>query len=160
MGPKEAGILYIRAELAPSLWPPIVGVGWEGARARAARRLGTLGQRDDATVAAMATTVEFHEGIGVPRIEARVLELAAFLKRRIRETMPDAMILTPDDPAMSAGVVVFTVPGLDLRPAYDRLYQEHGVACATQSGGFRFCPHVYTTIRDLEQTVARVASLR
>lgn len=160
MGPKEAGILYIHRDIAQSLWPPVVGVGWEGARERAARRLGTLGQRDDAAVTAMATTVAFHEGIGVPRIEARVLELAAYLKRRIREQLPDAEIITPDDPALSAGVVVFRVPGLDLRPAYDRLYAEHGVACAQQSGGFRFCPHIYTTVRDLEETVGKVGSLR
>jgi isopenicillin-N epimerase len=160
MGPKEVGILYVRKELAASLWPAIVGVGWEGARTQGARRLGTLGQRDDAAVAAMAATVAFHDGIGVARIEARVLELAAALKQRLAERIPDIEFRTPRDGALSGGVVIFNVPGLAVRPAYDALYQKHSIAGATSGGGLRLCPHIYTTLADIERVADAVAEVR
>src|SRR5262249_16063934 len=67
MGPKEAGVLYLRQERIAEIWPSVVGVGW-GAKvetsARGARRFETLGQRDDAAVSAMGTAVDFHNLIG------------------------------------------------------------------------------------------------
>ncbi len=160
MGPKEAGVLYVREGLAASLWPTTVGVGWENARDRGARRFGTLGQRDDATVAAVERTVAFHQAIGAARIEARVLELAALLKDRLHARVPGAAFHTPDDAALSAGVVIFHVPGLDPRPTYEMLYAQHGIACASAGGGFpglRFCPHIYNTESELDAAVAAVA---
>jgi len=56
-GPKEAGILYVRTGSEDHLWAADVGVGWEGARDDGARTFETVGQRDDACVAAMATAV-------------------------------------------------------------------------------------------------------
>jgi selenocysteine lyase/cysteine desulfurase len=160
MGPKEVGVLYIRRELAGSLWPPVVGVGWEGARNQGARRLSTLGQRDDAAVAAMAAAVEFHEGIGAARIEARVLELAAALKQKLTERIPDIEFRTPRAAALSGGVVIFNVPGLAARPAYDALYQKHNIAGATSGAGLRLCPHIYTTLADVERAANAVAEVR
>ncbi len=160
MGPKEAGVLYVREGLAASLWPTTVGVGWENARDRGARRFGTLGQRDDATVAAVERTVAFHQAIGAARIEARVLELAALLKDRLRARVPGAAFHTPEDAALSAGVVIFHGPGLDPRPTYEMLYAQHGIACASAGGGFtglRFCPHIYNTESELDAAVAAVA---
>jgi selenocysteine lyase/cysteine desulfurase len=135
-------------------------VGWEGARTQGARRLSTLGQRDDATVAAMATAVQFHESIGRAAIEARVMELSTALKRRLAERIPEIEFRTPIQPELSGGVVIFTIPGLQPRPAYDALYQKHQIAGATSGGGLRLCPHVYTTLADVERAADAVASIR
>ena len=160
MGPKEAGVLYVREGLASTLWPTTVGVGWDGAKDRGARRFGTLGQRDDATIAAVDRTVAFHRAIGAARIEARVLELASLLKERLHARIPDVVMHTPQDRALSAGVVIFGVPGLEPRPAYEMLYAHHGIACASAGGGFnglRLCPHIYNSEAELEGAVTAVA---
>ncbi|MGH7554476.1 MAG: aminotransferase class V-fold PLP-dependent enzyme, partial [Longimicrobiales bacterium] len=46
MGPKEAGVLFVRAERVADIWPGVVGVGWGSAAettARGARKFETLG---------------------------------------------------------------------------------------------------------------------
>jgi selenocysteine lyase/cysteine desulfurase len=87
VGPKEAGVLYVRREQIDGLWPSDVGVGWERALERGAAKFETLGQRDDACVAATGTTVAFHESIGIERIEARIRSLAAALKEQLADHM-------------------------------------------------------------------------
>ena len=52
LGPREAGVLYVRESAVEHLWPTHVGVGWESALANGARKFEVLGQRDDAAVAA------------------------------------------------------------------------------------------------------------
>ena len=161
MGPREAGLLYVRRDIAADLWPSIVGIGWDGARARGARRFSTLGQRDDAALVAMGTAVGFHERMGASVVERRVRDLAAALKRAITERIPDVHFVTPLAPGLSGGVVIFSVPGVPGREGYNTLYQRHSVAgAASGSTGIRLCPHVYTTLQDIDTAAAAIRSLR
>ena len=163
MGPKEAGLLYVRRELAPRIWPTVVGVGWDGAKDRGARRFSTLGQRDDAALVAVGAATAFHERIGGLVIESRVRELAAALKRELAARVSGVQFHTPVDPALSGGVVIFGVPGVEPRPGYDALYQKHNVAGASSGGSFpgiRLCPHIYTSLGDMERAASAVAELR
>lgn len=110
----------------------------------------------------MGTTVEFHDKIGIDRIETRVRELATRLKDHLRDRVPGARFHTPADPTLSAGVVVFEPPVADTRQAYNQLYEQYGIACAAMSGqfnGIRLCPHVYNTLDEVERVVEVVADL-
>jgi selenocysteine lyase/cysteine desulfurase len=152
VGPKEAGLLYVRRERAADLWPSGVGVGWAGAKDAGARKFETLGQRDDAAIVAMGTTVLFHERIGVDRLEGRMRQLSAALKQELADRVPAGRFHTPLDPELSAGVVVFDPGVADLREAYERLYAEHGIAGAPRGGefsGIRLCPHIYNTLEEV-----------
>jgi len=84
MGPREIGVLYLRADRIAAVWPGVVGSGWGGRTTPApkgARKFETLGQRNDAAVAGLAAALDLQEEIGPGRIEARVTELAAALMR-------------------------------------------------------------------------------
>jgi isopenicillin-N epimerase len=155
MGPKEAGALYIRQERVAEIWPSVVGVGW-GAKvetaARGARKFETLGQRDDAAVSAMGTTVDFHNLIGRERIEARIRELAAVLKEGVSK-IPGARLRTSAKPELSAGVCVVAFDGKDHQKIYEALYAKHGVAGAA-TGGLRLCPHIYNTTEEIDRAVS------
>ena len=74
MGPKEAGVLYVKEARIAEIWPNIVAPGW-GSDAdpdvKGARKFESLGQRDDACLAAVGTTAEFHAAIGAAETEAR-----------------------------------------------------------------------------------------
>jgi selenocysteine lyase/cysteine desulfurase len=160
MGPKEAGVLYVRADRIAQLWPGVVGIGWGNAAettARGARRFETLGQRNDATIAGLAEALRFHELIGPAVVEARILELAAILKQGLA-ALPGARLVTPAAPELSAGVVIVRFDGADVRRIFERLYQEHRIAGAA-TGGLRLCPHVYSTVADIERTVDAVRML-
>ena len=163
VGPKEAGLLYVRRDRIDEVWPTHVGVGWESALEAGARKFEVLGQRDDAAVAAMATTVGFHETVGIDAVDARVRALATALKDGLAERVPGVAFHTPRDPSLSAGVVVFRLPGVEShRPLFERLYPEHGVAGAAMGGAFeglRLCPHVYNTMDQVARAAEAVAAL-
>ncbi len=144
------------------LWPTHVGVGWEGAVTNGARKFEVLGQRDDAAVAAVATTVHFHEIIGKQRVAERIKELANALKTGLRERLPGTQFHTPSSEGLSGGVVVFLPPNSDASELFSALYEEHGVAGAAMGGAFtgvRLCPHIYNTMEDINSVIQAVESL-
>ena len=159
MGPKEAGLLYVREDRIEEIWPNIVAPGW-GSDAepdvRGARKFESLGQRDDACLAGVATAAALHEAIGAAEVEARVSALATVLKEGMAEL--GTALVTPMDPGLSGGVCIMEVPG-DRRAALDGLYEEHGIAGAG-TGGLRLCPHVYNTMAHVERAVEGIRALR
>ncbi|MDT8342086.1 MAG: aminotransferase class V-fold PLP-dependent enzyme [Longimicrobiales bacterium] len=152
MGPKEAGVLWVRAGRIAEIWPAGVAPGW-GSDAEpdvvGARRFESLGQRDDACLAALATTAAFHRAIGPARIEARVTELATALKEGAAAL--GVPVRTPMDPALSGGVCIFE-PGGNRQAAFQRLYDEFGIAGAP-TGGLRLSPHIYNTRAHVERAL-------
>lgn len=159
-GPKECGVLFVREERIPGIWPSVVAPGW-GADAdpdpTGARKFESMGQRDDACLAAMETTAAFHGEIGGARIETRMRWLA----RRLKEGAAalGLPLVTPMDDALSAGVVIVEVPAENRREVFSRMYEEHGIAGST-SGGFRLSPHLYNTEEHLERALAGLEALR
>lgn len=159
-GPKECGVLTVRAGRIPDLWPSVVAPGWGGDAdpdPAGARKFESMGQRDDACLAAMETTASFHAEIGPPRIERRMLALARRLKEGAREL--GIPLVTPMKDALSAGVVIFEVPEESRREVFSRMYEEHGIAGST-AGGFRLSPHLYNTAEHIERALAGLKALR
>ena len=159
VGPKEVGILYVRKDNIPNLWPNMVGSDWKRAKDKGARKLGTFGQRDDAAVSAMATAVEFHNQINKERIEGRIRELVAALRQEIQKQLPDTRFITPAQPRYNAGVLVFTPPNIDLRNAVVTLYEKHDIGCDVRRGSIRLCPHIYNTLDEVEKVVGAIKTL-
>jgi selenocysteine lyase/cysteine desulfurase len=160
VGPKEVGLLYVRQERIAEIWPNVVAPGWGDKVApevKGARKFESLGQRDDAALAAVAAAVEFHLAIGPARVEARVHELAGALKAGLKEAGFE--LVTPLDAGLSAGVCVVRLPPGRREEVYRKLYEEHGIAGAA-TGGLRLCPHVYNTREHVERAVRGVVALR
>jgi selenocysteine lyase/cysteine desulfurase len=159
LGPKEVGILFVRHERIAEIWPNVVAPGWGNQvqpEVKGARKFESLGQRDDAALAAIATAVDFHLAIGPERVEARMLELANSLKSSLKEAGIE--LLTALDSTHSAGVCIINVPPAKREAIYNKLYSEHGIAGAS-TGGLRLCPHVYNTREHIERAVRGVKSL-
>jgi len=153
VGPKEAGLLYVRQERIASIWPNCIAPGWGDdaeTDVRGARKFESLGQRDDACLAAVGMTADFHQEIGAERIERRVLELAARLKAGAREL--GLRLVTPEASELSAGVCVIEVAASRRQQAFDRLYNEFGIAGAA-AGGLRLCPHIYNTVAHVDRAL-------
>ena len=156
VGPKEAGILFVRAESQDRLWPSDVGVGWEGAEANGAQKFENMGQRDDAAVVTMGTATAFHEAIGPAAIEARVNALASAVKERLAEAIPGVRFHTPGPSDLAGGVVVFAVPAGNHREVFEAMYETHNLGCASMGGAFdgiRLSPHLYNTLDEVDAAV-------
>ncbi len=159
VGPKEAGVLYVREDRIADLWANDVGVGWQGAIRNGAQKFENLGQRDDACVAAIGTAAEFHATIGIDRIDKRVKTLATALIEQLQDRIPGVTFTTPLDPDLRAGVVIFAVPGVDHGELYGRLYTDFHIAGARRATGVRLCPHLYNTMEEIDRAVAGAAAI-
>jgi isopenicillin-N epimerase len=160
LGPREVGPLYVRAERTAAIWPNTVAPGWGDDAVpdvAGARKFESLGQRDDAKLAALQTTAEFHAAIGLTRVEQRVAELATALKTRLRSL--DLPLATPMDRSLSGGVVIVRASGPKAREAYRILDEKFGIAGAA-AGGLRLCPHIYNTMAHLDRAVEGIRSVR
>jgi selenocysteine lyase/cysteine desulfurase len=160
MGPKEVGILYIRAGRAPHIWPNTIGYTGEirvELDLQNALKFETLGQRDDAAVAAVGDTADLHQQIGPQRVQARIAELASLLKQGLKDA--GATLVTPENPDLSGGVVVIEVPKDNQKTVVDTMYGKFGIA-ASSTGGLRLCPHIYNTRAHVMRTIEGVASMR
>ncbi len=160
VGPKEVGVLYVRVDRVKGIWPNVVAPGWGNTAdtvLKGARKFESLGQRDDAAVAAMETTADFHAMIGGARIETRVTELATQLKTGLQAI--GATLVTPMDASLSSGVVVIHAPADKRQKLGDTLYDTYGIA-GSPSGGLRLCPHVYNTRAHVQRAIDGVTALK
>ena len=158
VGPKEVGLLYVRTDQVERIWPSEIAPSWGNdvdPRPEGARKFESMGQRDDAALAALASTAELHRRLGPAAIEARVVALSTTLK----EGLADAgyRLVTPMAPELSAGVCIAEVDG-NAGTLVGRLYQEHGIAGAA-TGGLRLCPHLYNTDEHVQRAIDAARTL-
>ena len=159
MGPKEVGLLYVREDNISRIWPSVVAPGWGNdveADPVGARKFESLGQRNDAALAALALTAQLHDQIGPARIESRIAELSSALKEGIQEA--GLTLVTPVSQELSHGVCITEVQGNNRGSIANRLYTEYGIAGAA-TGGVRLCPTVYNTHRHIERAVSALREM-
>jgi isopenicillin-N epimerase len=161
MGPLEAGILWVRGERIPQIWPSIVTAGWTD-HLKGARKFEVFGQRDDPRVVALEAAVDFINLIGMPAVEARVQALATRAKIQLKE-MAAVELKTNLEPELSGGVVKFRVKSVPTKRAYDLLWERHRLAIAmTPAGdaeGLRFSPQIYNSMEEVDRAVAAVKEI-
>jgi selenocysteine lyase/cysteine desulfurase len=161
MGPLEAGLLYVRAERIPELWPAIVTAGW-AENLKGARKFEVFGQRDDPRVAALESALDFVLLIGMPAVEARMRVLASHTKTQL-QSLANVQLKTNMEPALSGGVIKFRLRNVPTKQAYDTLWERHRIAIAmTASGeseGLRLSPHIYNSIDQIDRALAAVRAL-
>lgn len=161
MGPLENGILWVRGERIPEIWPSIVTAGWTD-HLKGARKFEVFGQRDDPRVVALEAAVDFINLIGMPAVEARMQALATRAKVQLRE-IAAVELKTNLEPELSGGVVKFRLKNLPTKRAYDTLWEKHRLAIAmTPSGdseGLRFSPQIYNSMEEIDRAVAAVKEL-
>jgi isopenicillin-N epimerase len=156
MGPKEVGLLYVRPDRIDALWPAVVAPGWgddADTDLVGARKFESLGQRDDAALAALAEAAALHAEIGPAAVEAHTLRLARRLKEGLVEV--GARLVTPLATEFSGGVCIVAVPRPRRRELFDLLYREHGIIGAP-TGGLRLSPHLYNTDAHVDRAVEAV----
>ena len=156
-GPREVGVLYVRADRNAQLWAADVGVGYAETNAH---KFESLGQRDDAAVAAVAVAVDLHRSIGADVVEERTRALVAALRERISQRLPGSTFMSPADAETGSGVLVVAPAGVDVRQAVGRLYEQHKIGVATGGGGIRLSPHIYNTLDEVDRVVEALGGMK
>jgi isopenicillin-N epimerase len=160
MGPREVGLLYVRAPHVERLWPNCVSVPWGAEMAPSvagARKFEAFGQRDDASIAALGDAVGFHEAQTPAAIERRATALAA----RLRDGLTDlgVPLVSPSRADFHSNVLVVSAPAENGKLLVERILHDAGIIVAAV-GGLRFAPHVYNTEAHIDRAIEAVAATR
>lgn len=158
MGPLENGVLYVRKESLPLLWPQVISAGWKPQSMTTDEKLCVFGQRNETTPFALPETIAFHDSIGRANIEARVRALNARLREQIQSKVPGATFVSPSRPEMTGGITIVNINGKKAPDLYNNLYTQYGIAGAP-SGGVRLSPHIYNTMSDMDKVVSALVKL-
>ena len=157
MGPREVGLLYVRAERCDAIWPSVVSIPWFGSIEdvpASARKFDALGQRDDAAAAALVDAVAVHERLTPAGVEARSVAIADRLRDGYKSLGVD--MVSPVHPDLRSAVVIARAPADRARALVTTVFEEAGVQGAP-TGGLRMSPHVYNTEEHVDRVVDAVA---
>lgn len=164
-GPHGTGLLYVREDRLDDVWPTEIGA-YSAANEEVclpdvfdfvptAQRYEP-GTRDTAGLFGFAAAVAFLDEIGIDRVAARAQHLAQYLQRGLR-ALPGVTVLTPADPALSAGMTTLKAD----RVPYDRLYARYtdaGMRCriVTERGldAVRVSTHLFNSEAECDRVVA------
>jgi isopenicillin-N epimerase len=155
LAPQGTGLLVVGEEWRTRLWPTLASGGWDDLEL-GAHRLNHLGTFDASRMAGLLAAVEFLNTLGMERIEARVRYLRGYLEEGIR-ALPGVTVVTPTDESMKAGIVSFSIEGIDslelqrhmarVAKVRTRVIGEYGY------GWMRLSTHLYNHPAEIDRTL-------
>ena len=155
--PLGTGILYVRKDKIPSLWP-IFG-DWRMTDDADIMKLNHTGTHPVHTDLAITNAIAFHNAIGIRRKEARLRYLQNYWTSKVRG-MPNVVFYTPADPARSCAIANVGIKGMDPNELAQSLLEKdkiwtNGVDNAGVRG-VRVTPHVFIQPKELDKFVAAI----
>lgn len=160
--PAGTGVFYLKRDVQDHVWPTVASGGWD--TYKDARRFETLSQRNDALIMALGEAIEFQNHIGRQRIERRIRTLAAHLKEGLA-AIPKVRLHTNTDPALSAGLTAFSIPGVDPNEIVNHVREKYNIVVRTigdkqtNSVGVRVSTHVWISLKDVDLLLQGVGEL-
>jgi len=155
--PLGTGILYVRRDKIPTLWP-IYG-DWRMTEDADIMKLNHTGTHPVHTDLAIGPAIAFHNAIGTRRKEARLRYLQNYWTSKVRG-IPNVELYTPTDPARSCAIGNVGIQGMDPLELAKRLLENDKIFTVgyDQAGvhGVRVTPHVFTQPRELDRLVAAI----
>ena len=156
-GARECGVLYINTRAHKQVWPSIYSA-YPGA-VGISRTFESFGQRDEATMIAFRTALEFQTHVGREAIEKRSRALTQQLIAGLAK-LPDVKVWTSPNPTLNAAVVSFQPGSLNSGKLGQLLYEKDKIGTAGRGsgdrGGLRASPHFYNTPEEIDRLVSAV----
>jgi selenocysteine lyase/cysteine desulfurase len=160
MGPREVGILYVRDASIDGIWPNVVSVPWgrtDNDAPKGARKFESVGQRDDAAIAALSDTAFLHETITPASIEQRSTMVATRLREGLQDL--DLAFISTANPAFTSSVIILQAPRRNAAKLVGQIFKDSGIQTAP-TGGLRMSPHMYNTGDHVDRLIAAVKKNR
>ncbi|HEX7781032.1 MAG TPA: aminotransferase class V-fold PLP-dependent enzyme [Vicinamibacterales bacterium] len=160
--PLGTGILYVRREKIPALWP-IYG-DYRMTDDADIMKLNHTGTHPVHTDLAITDAIAFHETIGIRRKEARLRYLQNYWTSKVRP-LPNVFLNTPTDPARSCAIANVGVKGVkpaDLAKSLLDKYRIWTNAVDNEAAavhGVRVTPHVFILPKELDVLVKAIGEI-
>ena len=157
--PLGAGILYVRKDRIPSLWPIYGDAAMADDDIRKLNHTGTHPVHTDLTI---QDAIAFHQSIGIRRKEARLRHLQTYWTGQVRG-VPGIHLNTPEDPARSCAIANVGLAGMKPGDLSKALLEQYRIWTVAIDGagvhGARITPGVFTTTAELDALVAALKEL-
>ncbi len=151
--PHGTGLLYVRREKIPALWPLQAAPPEMDADIRKFEEIGT---HPAANYLAIAEAIAFTEGIGLQRKEARMIYLRDRWARPLL-AHDRVRLHTSLKPGFACGLATVQVMGVDPGALANHLWQRHRIIVSAikhaEFEGIRVTPNVYTTLGEIDRFV-------
>lgn len=168
-GPRETGVLYLRADRLDQVVPVHVGAHSSGDfdfQGRLVYSPGAArheyGTRNAAALAALAEAARFQAKVGRERIAAYGARLARRVQAGITG-LKGVSVLTPSLPELQCSIVTFSLAGWPADRLFRELHERHGLRCrqVTEAGlqALRVSTHLFNNEEECDRVVRAVRQL-
>lgn len=151
LAPHGTGMLYVRKNKIPDLWPLMAAPDTMDDDIRKFEEIGT---HPAANFIAISEAAAFHEGIGSARKEARLKYLTDYWVDQIIEH-DRVRLHTSRDPNYACGIANVEIQGVDSGDLGSYLWRNYRILVTPikhdEFEGIRVTPNVYTSLRELDQ---------
>ncbi len=157
--PIGSGMLWIKREKIEKIWPLTCNAQ---PRSGDIRKFETLGTRSFPIEEGIGEAINFHNGIGARRKEARIRYLKDYWATRV-QSIPNVKLHTSLSAKYSCAICGVSIDGMtpsDFENALFNQYKIHTVGIVWENiSCVRVTPHVYTTIADLDTLVGAIGEI-
>jgi selenocysteine lyase/cysteine desulfurase len=159
--PLGTGLLYVKKDKIAKLWPIFSEFSIPDDDIRKLNHTGTHPAHTDL---AIENAIDFHNGIGSARKEARLRYLQNYWVKQVRG-VPNVLLNTPTDPSRSCAIANVGIKGMNARDLSQVLLEKYRIWTvginnpAAGVNGARITPHLFTTTAELDQLVAAIRAL-
>lgn len=151
MAPMGTGLLYVKKERIPEVWPLMAAAPTQDADIRKFEEIGT---HQAAIVNAIGESLTFHEMIGAKRKEARF----RYLRKRWTDKLADVKTVnwfTSLNPKESCALTTVGIKGIKTADLHTWLLTKRGIYTTTIVNdfidGLRITPNVYATVDEVDR---------
>ncbi len=149
--PHGTGMLYVKRDRIPELWPLMAA---PGAMDDDIRKFEEIGTHPAANYLAIAEALTFHQGIGGERKAARLVYLRDRWAKRLVEH-DRVRLHTSLEPGFACGIATVQIDGVDSLELAAELWRDHRILVVgikhPEFEGIRVSPSVYTTSEEIDR---------
>ena len=157
--PIGSGMLWIKSDNIGKIWPLTCN---QYPHSQDIRKFETLGTRSFPIEQGIGEAINFHEGIGSRRKEARIGYLKNYWASRV-QSLPNVKLHTSLNLKYSCAICGVSIDGMTpaaLENALFDKYKIHTVGIVWENiSCVRVTPHVYTTLLDLHKLVRAIGEI-
>jgi len=149
--PHGTGMLFVRKEKIPGLWPLMAAPQEMDSDIRKFEEIGT---HPAANILAISHAIAFHDGIGPARKQARMLYLRDRWARRL-SAQDRYRLHTSLAPGAATGVATVEIEGIDPEKLQAHLWEKERIFVVAikhaEFQGIRVSPAVYTRLEEVDR---------
>jgi selenocysteine lyase/cysteine desulfurase len=151
LAPAGNGVLYVRGARADSVWATLCSANWNN-HADNGLRFTQRGTGSMSLLVGLDAALDFHNAIGAARVHERVKYLGDYLRAGLRK-LPNVKIYSPDDPAMCAGITVYSVNGVTGPQLQDEMWKRERLRPRSSGAGVRHCTHIFNSPAEIDRAL-------